>query len=136
MRLLRIFLTVLGAMLLIWTCFDYVPVMLQVAGQSATGRIISKSIERQGSAEETDGFYAIHYEFEAAGARQTGKATVPHKVYDSVQEGAPVKIRYMAKWPGLSLPDGYLGQGVRGLALLIAGAVMFVVGFFFIKPTY
>jgi hypothetical protein len=136
MRLLRIFLTVIGAMLLFWSLVDYVPSLLQLSGREATGLVTGKSIERQGSAEEADGFFTLHYEFEANGSKHRGKASVSHSVYNRTEVGESIQVRYSHRDPATHLPAGYLGGSVRGLPLLIAGAVLFIVGFFFIKPAY
>jgi len=135
-RLFRIFLTVLGAILLFWVAVDYVPLLLQVGGQTVEGRVTGRNIERTGTEEEADGFYTVHYEFTDAGERHQGKATVSRTTYQSTEEGAAIPVQTWPNHPGMSLPEGYLGDGVRGLPLLIAGSVLFIVGFFFIKPDY
>jgi hypothetical protein len=134
-RLLRIFLTVLGAILLFWVVVDYVPLLLQIGGETVEGRVTGKNIERTGTEEEADGFYTVHYEFVSAGVPHQGKATVSQTVYQSTEEGAQVPVRIWPNRPGMNLPAGYLGDGVRGLPLLIVGVVLFSIGFFFIKPS-
>lgn len=135
MRILRLFIVVLGVMLLVWVAIDHVPLVLQLFGHSAKGRVTGKDVVFHGSDQEVEsGVLTLRYEFEAGGAKHSGDASVPRAVYDAAEPGKSVTVRYLPANPAVNFPDGYLGQGVRGLPLLIAGCVCLMIGFFFIKP--
>ena len=134
MRILRIFLAVLGAILLAWVAIDHVPLVLQLFGHSTEGRVTGKDVVFHGSDQEAEsGVLTLRYEFEAGGAKHLSDASVPRAVYDAAEPGKSVTVRYLPANPAVNFPDGYLGQGVRGLPLLIVGCVCFVTGVFFLK---
>lgn len=136
MRILNLFLVVLGAILLLWVAFDHAPLLVQLFGKSVEGKITSKDVKFHGSEQEAEsGLLTLYYEFTAGGALHKGNETVPRHVYDAAEPGKPVTVRYLESRPVMNFPDGYLGQSVRGLPLLIAGFVCFATGFFLMRRT-
>lgn len=130
MRIARLFVTVLGVILLLWTAIDYVPMVLQLAGTSVEGRVIDREVRFHGPRDQAEsGVLTVRYEFQVDGVRHTGDASVPRLVYDSAESGKPLMIHYLAARPSINFPDGYIGQGVRGVPILLTGiACLIAVG--------
>ena len=128
-RILSIFLWVLGVILLLWVAMDHTPLVVQVAGKSVEGHVIGKMVDYHGAEEEAEtGVLKLRYEFDVDGVKHSGDATVPRPVYDAAEPGKSVTVFYLQARPSFNFPQGYLGQGVRGLPLLIVGLVCFIAG--------
>ena len=134
MRILRLFLTVLGAILLLWVAIDHAPLVLQLFGRSTQGLLTGKDVDFHGAGQESEsGVLTLRYEFEAGGVKHSGDASVPRRVYDAAEPGKSIAVYYLPASPGMNSPEGYMGQGVRGLPILIAGFACFVAGFFLMR---
>lgn len=134
MRILKLFIVVLGVILLLWVAIDHVPLLLQVFGRSVEGRITGKYVKYHSPEEEAEsGVLSLRYEFEAGGARHVGDASVPRSVYNASEPGGKLTVHYLRARPAINLAEGYLGQGVRGLPLLITGSICFITGFFLMR---
>jgi hypothetical protein len=134
MRILKLFITVLGAILLIWVAIDHVPLLLQLLGRSADGRITGKYVKYHSPEEQVDsGVLSLRYEFEVGGANFTGESTVARPVYNAAETGATIRVEYLPSTPGINFAKSYVGRSVRGLPLLIAGLVCFITGFLLMK---
>jgi len=134
MRILKLFITVLGAILLLWVAIDHVPLLLQIFGRTAEGRVTAKYVKYHTPEESADsGILTLRYEFEIGGARYSGESTVTRAVYNAVETGGSLRIEYLPSKPGINFPENYAGRGVRGLALLVMGLICFASGIFLMK---
>lgn len=134
MRILSIFLVVLGAILLLWVAVDHEPLVLQLFGQSVQGHVTGRDVNFHGAEQQAEsGVLTLHYEFGTGGTKITSDASVSRSVYDAAEPGRSVTVHFLSAYPSINFPDGYLGQGIRGVPLLIVGVASFVTGLYFMK---
>lgn len=134
MRILSIFLSVLGSILLLWVAIDHEPLILQIFGRSVQGRVTGREVNFHGAEQQAEsGVLTILYEFEVDGKKIASNASVARAVYDTAESGKSVTVQFLPAYPSINFPDGYLGQTYRGVPLLILGAASFVTGLVFMK---
>jgi hypothetical protein len=134
MRILKLFITVLGAILLLWVAIDHEPLLLQIFGRPAEGRVTAKYVKYHTPEESADsGILTLRYEFEIGGVRYSGESTVTRAVYNATETGGTLRVEYLPSKPGINFPEAYAGRGVRGLPLLILGLICFAIGVFLMR---
>ena len=134
MRILSIFLTVWGAVLLLWVAIDHGPLLIQVFGRTAPGYVTGREVDFHGREQEAEsGVLTMIYEFEIGGSKRQSKCSVNRAVYDAAEPGKRITVYYFSPSPSVNFPEGYMGQGFRGLPILIMGLASFCAGLWLMR---
>lgn len=87
---------------------------LETQGQATSGKVTQMNHGRG---------YSVHYTYEAGGSTFQGRASVPWPVYENLNIGSTVPVRFLPAYPHTSTVVGSR-DSIRGMTLMVYGGLL------------